>query len=131
MAFQDKLKELMSERNMKSVELARATELSEAAISDYLKGKKEPRGRQSIAIAKALGVSLDTLWETNLQEKIPLKTKKSPELTEVNSGDLHPLLKIYNELNADGQERLMEYAEDLAEMPKYKKCPDISQKAIG
>lgn len=65
MAFADQLRELMTMRGLKAVELARSTGLSEAAISDYLKGKKEPRGRQSIAIAKALGVSLDTLWETN------------------------------------------------------------------
>ena len=124
----------MSERNMKSVELARATELSEAAISDYLKGKKEPRGRQSIAIAKALGVSLDTLWETNLQEKLPLQIKKSPELTEANSGDgiyKHPLLKIYDELNDAGQERMKEYAQFLSEQPQYKKCQDISDEKIG
>lgn len=129
MAFQDKLKKLLTEKNMKAVDLARSTGLSEAAISDYLKGKKEPRGRQSISIAKALEVSLDTLWETGFQE-----TKKSPELTEVNSGDdadKHPLLKIYDDLNADGQERLMEYAEDLADMPKYKKCSDFEEKAIG
>lgn len=64
MAFSDQLKKLMDKKNMKAVDLARATGLSEAAISDYLKGKKEPRGRQSIAIAAALDVSLDTLWET-------------------------------------------------------------------
>ena len=56
MAFSDKLKELMEQNNMKAVELARTCGLSEAAISDYLKGKKEPRGRQSIEIAKALQV---------------------------------------------------------------------------
>lgn len=126
MAFQDKLKELLTKQNMKAVDLARATGLSEAAISDYLKGKKEPRGRQSISIAKALGVSLDTLWETGFSE-----IKKSPEPTDVDSEDVHPLLKIYNELNTDGQNRLMEYAQDLADMPKYKKCSNLEKKAIG
>lgn len=70
MAFAEQLRELMNKKNMKAVELARATGLSEAAISDYLKGKKEPRGRQSIAIAKALEVSLDILWETGLDNDI-------------------------------------------------------------
>ncbi len=64
MSFADKLKEMLDKNGLKAVDLSRATGLSEAAISDYLKGKKEPRGRQSIAIAKALNVSLDTLWET-------------------------------------------------------------------
>ena len=69
MPFSDTLRLLLSEKNMKAADLARATGLSEAAISDYLNGKKEPRGRQSIAIAEALGVSLDRLWETGLEEQ--------------------------------------------------------------
>lgn len=64
MAFAEQLRALMDRKDMKAVDLARATGLSEAAISDYLKGKKEPRGKQSVALAKALGVSLDVLWET-------------------------------------------------------------------
>lgn len=31
------------------------------------------------------------------------------------------LVDYYRELNPDGQEKLLDYAEDLAEMPKYKK----------
>ena len=67
MSFSEQLKRLLILNNMKAADLARATGLSEAAISDYLKGKKEPRGKQSIAIAKALKVSLDVLWETGFQ----------------------------------------------------------------
>lgn len=69
MGFATKLRSLMEFNNIKAVELARKTGLSEAAISDYLKGKKEPRGKQSIEIAKALNVSLDTLWETEFAQK--------------------------------------------------------------
>lgn len=68
MSFSDKLKEMLNKNGLKAVDLARSTGLSEASISDYLKGKKEPRGRQSIAIAKALNVSLDTLWETGYDD---------------------------------------------------------------
>ncbi|HIT52375.1 MAG TPA: helix-turn-helix domain-containing protein [Candidatus Fimivicinus intestinavium] len=70
MAFADQLKKLMAENGCKAVDLARTSGLSEAAISDYLRGKKEPRGRQSIAIAKALHVSLDTLWETEFDPRL-------------------------------------------------------------
>ncbi len=83
MAFSDKLKELMEQNNMKAVELARTCGLSEAAISDYLKGKKEPRGRQSIAIAKALQVSLDTLWETGFQSETKLDKMSAEHLKYV------------------------------------------------
>lgn len=64
MSFVEKLKESMKVRKMNAADLARATGLSTAAISDYLNGKKEPRTRQSISIAKALNISLDELWET-------------------------------------------------------------------
>lgn len=71
MSFASTLKKLMFDRGIKAADLARATNLSEAAISDYLSGKKEPRGKQSIAIAKALGVSLDVLWEID-KNKAPV-----------------------------------------------------------
>lgn len=76
MAFADTLKKLMDVREMKAVDLARATGLSEAAISGYLKGTKEPRGKQSVEIAKALNVPLDILWETDF----------APESQEISEG---------------------------------------------
>lgn len=80
MAFADTLKKLMDVREMKAVDLARATGLSEAAISGYLKGTKEPRGKQSVEIAKALNVPLDILWETDFAPYLLGidTTKKSP-----------------------------------------------------
>lgn len=82
MAFSENLKMLMDTRQMKAADLARATGLSEAAISDYLKGKKEPRGRQSISIARAINVSLDELWETDFADP-----KKSPDSEEPETED--------------------------------------------
>lgn len=89
MSFSDQLKLLMRKNNMKSVDLARLTGLSEAAISDYINGKKEPRGKQSINIAKALNVSLDVLWETGFDEKtLDHTTKKSDEYLQfLNESD--------------------------------------------
>lgn len=112
MAFQDKLKELMTEKNMKAVDLARATGLSEASISDYLKGKKEPRGRQSIAIAKALDVSLDILWETGFASE---HEADSPE-----SAKLHEALELFQMLNPDFQDYALEQIKKLAELQNKK-----------
>lgn len=39
----------------------------------------------------------------------------------------HPLMKIYDILNTEGQEKLIGYATDLSEMDKYKKCSDTQQ----
>lgn len=123
MAFQDKLKELMTEKNMKAVDLARATGLSEAAVSDYLKGKKEPRGKQSISIAKALGVSLDTLWETGFQDDSnyaefgrklkSIRKEKSLSQVELATDEDRPtkyaneIMDIINGLSDKKQQRLL------------------------
>lgn len=91
MSFSEQLKRLLILNNMKAVDLARASGLSEAAISDYLKGKKEPRGKQSIAIAKALNVSLDILWETGFNTAV--QNEKKPTIV---SDD-----ELWKALNAD------------------------------
>lgn len=39
----------------------------------------------------------------------------------------HPLMKIFDSLNIEGQDNLMRYATDLSEMDKYKKCANLEQ----
>ena len=83
MAFSEKLRELLASHNMKSVELAKKAGVSEAAISEYLSGKKEPRAKQSILIANALNVSLDELWETSFStSKTAAPAKEQEPLTD-------------------------------------------------
>lgn len=67
--FANHLRHLMNQRNINAVELAKNSGLKEADISDYLNGKEEPGRRQSIAIARVMGVSLDVFWNTNLEER--------------------------------------------------------------
>ncbi len=104
MSFADKLKEILNKNGLKAADLARATGLSEAAISDYLKGKKEPRGRQSIAIAKALNVSLDTLWETGYDNTNP----NDPKTDEA--------LSLYLSLRPDFQDYALDQIKKLVEL---------------
>ena len=68
MVFKDSLNRLMKEKGVIPAALHRATGISEGNISEYLSGAKEPLGKTSVAIAKALGVSLDDLWEHELPE---------------------------------------------------------------
>lgn len=127
MSFIEQLKKARSAMGYTQQEVADLMGITKSTYCGYETGKRQPDVPKIKQLAKILHTSGDILLETGFI----LDAKKSPEPTCVDSEDLHPLLKIYNELNADGQERLMEYAQDLAEMPKYKKCPDISQKAIG
>lgn len=101
MAFADNLKKILNENKWKAVDLARAAGLSEAAVSDYLNGKKEPRGRQSIAIARALNVSLDVLWETGYDIK-----SSNPKADEA--------LSLFLSLHPDFQDYALEQLQKLA-----------------
>lgn len=55
--FQSRLNRALSERGMKPVELAAATGLSKARISQYTNGVYIPKSKAACLIAKALGVS--------------------------------------------------------------------------
>lgn len=118
MAFAKQLKKLMDVKNMRAVELARSTGLSEAAISDYLKGKKEPRGRQSIAIAKALAVSLDTLWETEFRQDMGILD--GYETSCPDAAKLNEAVNLFKTLRPDLQDYALEQIKKLAELQEKK-----------
>lgn len=117
MAFADKLKELLTKNGLKAVDLARATGLSEAAISDYLKGKKEPRGRQSIAIARALNVSLDMLWETGYENNIT-NDSESKDITQaiLQSPELKTLFEMTRDMSPEMLKAHIDFMKKMSEL---------------
>jgi len=123
--FGQRLRKARKERGFTQKQLADLIDAKHNSVSDWENDKNKPDPDTIEYICGALDIPVSFLFSDSIQ------IKKSPEPTDLDSEDLHPLLKIYEQLNVDGQNRLMEYAQDLAEMPKYKKCPDISQKAIG
>lgn len=107
MAFCDILRDKLSERNIKAADLARAAGLSESIISEYLSGKKEPRGKQSVAISNALNVSLDELWETGFSANT--KTAPAGQVLEL-SEDERKLVTNFRRSSPPDQEALVRFA---------------------
>ena len=58
-----KIEELLSLRKMNQKDLAQMANITESAISHYIKGDRTPRGVNLIKIAKALGTTTDYLLE--------------------------------------------------------------------
>jgi transcriptional regulator with XRE-family HTH domain len=106
MAFQEQLQKYMHKKNMKATDLAQATGLSNAIISDYLNGKKEPKVRQSMLIAKALNISLDILWESNFA------ADEEPE-------EEQKFFSAFHSLNSEGKKKVLDYMKDLIDTRKY------------
>lgn len=61
MGFNENLKQLLKDRQMKQADLCRMTGIQTSLMSDYLGGKKSPTIGNAILIADALNISLDTL----------------------------------------------------------------------
>ncbi len=55
--LKNRLKEAMSLRNMKPIELVKRTGISKAAISQYMSGYAKPKRDRTVLIAKALNIS--------------------------------------------------------------------------
>lgn len=125
MTFGQRLRKARKERGFTQKQLADLIDAKHNSVSDWENDKNKPDPDTIEYICGALDIPVSFLFSDSIQ------IKKSPEPTDLDSEDLHPLLKIYEQLNVDGQNRLMEYAQDLAEMPKYKKCPDVSDEKIG
>ena len=65
--FSQRLEQMLKNRNMTQKALAEKAEVTEAAISHYIKGDRVPRSSVLARIAAALGTTSDYLMEGILQ----------------------------------------------------------------
>ena len=87
MCFNDNLKLLLQDRNLKQADLCRMTGIQTSLMSDYLGGKKSPTIGNAILIADALNISLDTLvGKDNSSSKEQHSSEVLAELYEVEKG---------------------------------------------
>lgn len=71
MEFPDTLKHLMDSQNLKQADLCRMTGIPTSLMSNYMKGLKFPSLTNSIALSKALNVSIDALAGVDKKKKSP------------------------------------------------------------
>ena len=74
-----RIREILSEKNMKAKELADACGLSEMGMSNIMTGKSQPTAKTIVKIAKALGVPCGYLFED--YEAFATKTIEIQETT--------------------------------------------------
>lgn len=82
MDFNENLKLLLKDRNLKQADLCRMTGIQTSLMSDYLGGKKSPTIGNAILIADALNISLDTLVGKDTYSS-PKKHQSSKILAEL------------------------------------------------
>lgn len=111
----ERLQTILAERNLKQIDLYNLAlpiceknniKLYRSHISQYVNGVIEPSQEKIVILSEALHIS--PAWLMGFD--VPM----------VESNDL-PIVKLFNELNQEGQEKLLEYAEMLRDSGKYKK----------
>ena len=108
-----RLFELMQEKGIKGADITRDLRISSGNISDWKNGKSAPASGVLITLADYLGTTAEYLsGETEEKEKA------LPEKEEPNAAAKR-LMELYNELNREGQEKLLDYADDLVTSGKY------------
>ncbi len=78
----------LQRQGLSQKELAARANVTEAAISRYINGDREPRAVTLLAIAKALGVSTADL--TGEEAPSPSNMDEAVELLERNAGAISP-----------------------------------------
>lgn len=104
----ERLREARRNAKKTQMDVATAIGVTESTYCGYETGKRQPDALKIGAIASFLGVSGDFLLEID-----PAENKDAlPKLDRT-------LLRYFHQLNEEGQEKLLEYADDLVQSGKY------------
>ena len=76
-SFQDRMKEVMLNRNITQSELSKATGITQSSISDWMRGKYLPKQDKVDIIAKALDVTPSYLMGWNSSDEVDLTKSKA------------------------------------------------------
>ena len=107
--FAKNLQRLMDENMSRQADIARLLGVSRSTVSAYCKGMQIPRMDKIEQLSQHFGVSTSELLE-----------EKNAVITELfESKDDSPIVKIFNELNDDGKDLLLDYGQELLENPEY------------
>lgn len=141
MTFGEKIKTIRENRRLSQSALAEKMHVTQQAVAKYEKIVEQPKLATVRKLANALDVPISELidnWESIPEEEIieDLKghspSKRGLAILGDASDDIlkhaheiaaigKDLIKAVNKLNTEGQQKVKEYADDLAENPKYRK----------
>lgn len=120
MKIEEELKSLILERFKSVRAFAVAIDTPYSTINNIFSRGVSGAGISTIIpLCRALNLDVDALAD----DKIKFKDNILNDL----STDEKELLKTYRNFNDEGKEKALERLSEMAELDKYKKCPDIEQ----
>ena len=109
--------QLIKEKGYTIAKIEKELDFGNGAIRRW--DTSSPSCDKLVKLADFLNVSVDYLLG-----RTDIKEKALPEKEEPNAATKR-LMELYNELNREGQEKLLDYADDLVTSGKYKKDSKI------
>ena len=117
MNFGVRLRELRTSAGLTQSQLAEKINLSKANVSKYEAGIVEPNLETLFLICKLFSVSADYLLGLNESKQATDNTSMAvPQISK----DLAAIVKYYNQLSGNGQEKALEYIQMLKEYEQAK-----------
>lgn len=114
----ERLKKILSIRDIKQVEITEKTGISKGALSSYLSGRYIPKQDNIYKLAKVLDVNPAWLMGLDVPMEMPAAGGEPVAPVQLRPDETE-LLSKYNMLNDIGRNKAHEYVSDLSENEKY------------
>lgn len=109
MSIGSRMRERREELGITQPELADMLGITKGAVSNYETGANTPKASMMYKIFKVLKCDANYLYQDDLAES---ESSMLPQ-------DERNILRMYRALNAEGKEKLIDYADDLVQSKKY------------
>lgn len=124
MDFGKKVKEIRKSKGLSQRELGEKMGITQQTIAQYERAIEQPKLTTVRKLAEALDVPIGELvtdWASFSHEEIAMDWV-APSKNE--------LLKHYQKLNTQGKRKVVDYAEDMANIPKYQAQPEEQKEGL-
>lgn len=122
-----RLKEIMASKNMRQIDILNKcskyckqynVKMNKSDISQYVSGKVEPNQDKLFILSKSLDVNPG--WLMGYDVPMEINYQKFESSIFKNNQEEH-IITNYRKLNDEGQNKLIDYSDDLVSCEKYKK----------
>lgn len=114
MSFASRLRQAREQAGLTQLELAEKLGVTKSAIGNYENGVSSPKWDVLVQIFDVLHVEPNFLYQDSFSPPV----SDSVHLTPAQSA----LLSSFDQLNEEGQQKAVDYVDDLVLTGRYKKC---------
>lgn len=118
MSFGSRLRERREALKLKQSDLGALLGVTGSAIGNYENGVSAPKADILYKVFDVLQCDANYLFQDEMSEKNSAVVKAD-----------EALLALFHEMNEEGQEKLLDYADDLVKSEKYKKLSPLQMAA--